>query len=83
MMGYFFRASKVGRLEHQAVEVGLAVAGFDLDGRGRNPAVCEQLGDVLLGDFHHDLAVAVADHRGSGAAWGGVGVDEVAAVGET
>jgi hypothetical protein len=77
--GIFFAGVEVDGLPEEAVERGLAVAAFDGDRSRRLPAGGEQFGDVLSGDFHHLLALEVADHGDLRLGDGGISVDEVGA----
>ena len=66
--------------EHQAVEVGLAVAGLDHDGYGRLPARGFELGDVFADDVDDDRSLGVAEYADLRLGGGGEGVDEEAVV---
>ena len=79
--GVLLRGIEVRGLEHHAIEIGLAVTGFDFYGDGRNPAGGEKFADVLLGDFHRELALGGADYGRLRLGRRGVRVNEVAAIG--
>jgi hypothetical protein len=69
----------MGGLEHEPVEFGAAVAGFHLDGDGRNPAGGLQAGDVGLAEGAEEFA-AVVEQGGDGRVLRcGSGIDEIAA----
>ena len=72
---------EVGGAEEEAVEVGDAVAGLDLDLDGGDPAGGFEAGDVFAGDVDDGLAGGVAKDGDLRLGGGGVGVDEEAVVG--
>src|SRR5580658_5066591 len=78
--GVLLRGVKVGRLEHQPIEIRFAVARLHLDRRRRYPAVSQQLGDVLLCYFHRGLAFIAPDDGYLRLCWRGIRIDEVQAV---
>ena len=77
----FLRRVEMRGREHHAVEIGLAVTRLHCDRGQRLPSVGHQLRDVLLGDLHHQLAVAVAHNRRLRLGRRRVGIDEIASIG--
>ena len=77
----FLRRVEVRRLEHQAVEIGDAVARLHRDRNRRLPSGREQLRDVGLLERRDQLAVRVAQHRDRRHVGLRIAVDEIFARG--
>ena len=58
--GVLLRGVQVGRLEHQAIDIGHAIARLHSDGLWRLPAGVQQLGDIGLLKRRHEFAGGVA-----------------------